>query len=71
MKLVDDWRKAWKYFSVQALALASAISFGWATYGDVIKQYIPERYMPWVIAVVALAGIAGRLVDQPSTDKPQ
>lgn len=71
MKLVDDWHKAWKYFSVQCLTLAGAISFAWATYGDVIKQYVPEAYMHWVIGVVAVAGIVGRVVAQPSQDKPQ
>ncbi|MDI3149368.1 hypothetical protein [Serratia nevei] len=71
MKLIDDWAKAWKYFSVQCFALAGAISAGWGMYGDVIKQYIPAQYMPWIICVVAIAGIVGRFVDQPSTDKPQ
>lgn len=71
MKLVDDWHKAWKYFSVQCLTLAGAISISWATYGDIIKQYIPAQYMPWIIGVVSAAGLVGRFVDQQKPDKPQ
>lgn len=70
MKLVDDARKAWRWFSVQAMFWAGAVQGAWAAFGDDLKQNVPH----WLVTTLTLgllaAGIGGRLVKQPAKDKP-
>lgn len=64
MRLVPDWRSAWRWFSVQALAILAVLPMVWASLPADIKAYIPTKYGIYIAAAIALAGIAGRLVDQ-------
>lgn len=64
MRLVDDVRQAWRWFSVQALAALTLIPVIWVALPPESQALVPEEYRPWVLAVVALAGLAGRLVKQ-------
>lgn len=64
MKLVDNWRDFWKWHSTQAMALLGALPVVWSQIPDDAKAYIPEAAQPWIVVVLALAGIALRLRDQ-------
>lgn len=64
MKLVADWRKAWKWFSMQAFALIVAIPAVWVTLPDDVKAMMPSGWGPWVLTTIALCGMIGRMVDQ-------
>ena len=68
MKLVDDFRHAWKWFSIQAMALAVALQGAWAAFGDDLKQNVPH----WLVTAITLgllaAGIGGRMVSQEHRD---
>lgn len=64
MKLIDDWRSAWKYFSVHALLIAGVLPSVWATLPPDLKAYIPPSIMALITAVIAVSGIVGRLTDQ-------
>jgi protein-S-isoprenylcysteine O-methyltransferase Ste14 len=64
MRLVDDWRKALKWFSVQIPAVNVAFLATWAALPPKFQDALP---VPWVIgiAVVLLVlGIVGRLIKQ-------
>lgn len=64
MKLVDDWKTAWKWLSVQLPALNLAFLGAWAALPAKFQDAIP---LPWVIGIaVALIvlGMFGRLVKQ-------
>jgi hypothetical protein len=70
MRLVGDWRKALKWFSVNIPLVNTAFLVTWATLPPKFQDALP---LPWVIGIaVALlgAGIVGRLVDQTPKDKP-
>jgi len=41
MRLVEEWRSAWRWFSLQAMALTAAIQAAWAAMPDDLKQHIP------------------------------
>lgn len=65
MKLVADWKDAWRWFSVQALGVLAALPLVYAT--------LPIEWQEWwrdaggqgtLIVVLSIGGIAGRLIDQ-------
>jgi hypothetical protein len=65
MKPIPDWKKGWRFTSVQA---AAALFFFSALQADVLpllRPVIPERYMPLVAGAVALLIIVFRLWSQP------
>ena len=64
MKLVDDARRAYRWFSVQAMGLALAIQGAWEVIPADMKAGIPQQYVTWLTLGLLVLGIAGRLVDQ-------
>lgn len=64
IKLIDEWRKAWKWFSVQAMGLAIAIQGAWAAVPDSLQSAVPHSIVTGVTMALLVLGIAGRLVDQ-------
>lgn len=68
MKLVEDWKRAWRWFSVHALVLAGVLPAVWAELPPDLKSSIPPGAMGAITAVIAVCGVIGRLVDQ---DKAQ
>lgn len=64
MKLVANWRDAWRWFSVQAMAAIVALPLVWASLPADVKGYLPDGWEPYLLMVLAVAGIMGRMVDQ-------
>ena len=64
MRMVPEARRAWRWFSVQALAVLVALPVLFETLPPEVVAVIPADWRPWLIAAVALAGMVGRLVDQ-------
>ncbi|EFD1997022.1 TPA: hypothetical protein MA429_002846 [Klebsiella pneumoniae] len=64
MKLVDDWKSAWRWFSMHALVLAGIIPTVWAELPPDLKAAIPPGAMGTITAVIAACGVVGRLVSQ-------
>lgn len=64
MRLVSDWRSAWRWFSVQALALVALLPVIWAELPPDLREWVPEAWRPWIVAAIAAAGLVGRIVDQ-------
>lgn len=69
MSLIEDWKKCWKWMSIQANTLGVAISGTYAALYDEVKANFPAKYMLTLTAVVFLAGIVGRLISQTPKDK--
>lgn len=64
-RLIPQWRRAWRMFSVQAMALAAGIQGVWPTIPPEMKATIPPNVVHWVSLVLLVAGIVGRMVVQP------
>lgn len=64
MKLVPNWKKAWRWFSVQALAVIAVLPFAWEYIPHDVRGLIPMEWQPFVFSAFAAAGIFGRLVRQ-------
>jgi ABC-type uncharacterized transport system permease subunit len=64
MTIIPDWRRAWRWFSVQALVVLAALPLVWSTLPADLRAYLPDGWEPYVLLVVAIGGLAGRFVDQ-------
>jgi len=69
MHLVENWRQAWRMFSVQALALLAALPVVWMTLPEDLKAMVPQDWTKYIMVAVAIGGLVGRLVAQPKIDK--
>lgn len=71
MKLIDNWRKAYKMLSVQAMTVAGAIQGAWVYIPDDMKAHIPSGWVTALTIGLLAFGIVGRLLAQPAiTDAP-
>ncbi len=64
MKLVSNWKDAWKWHSTQAMVFAASLPFIWAEVPEDVKMFIPPGWMPYITAAVLIGGLLGRLRDQ-------
>lgn len=64
MRLVDDARRAWRWFSVQAMALAVAGQVAWANMPGDLKASVPPNLVTYGTIGLLVLGILGRLVKQ-------
>lgn len=58
---ISEWRRAWKWFSVQAMAIAMAIQLSYECLDDKQKESINVRP---ITVIVLLFGIIGRFHKQ-------
>ncbi|MBN9588095.1 MAG: hypothetical protein BGN85_10960 [Alphaproteobacteria bacterium 64-11] len=64
MTPVEEWKSAWRWISMQAMAATAAIQAVWAALPDDLKQHLPERLVTALSLSLLLLGIGGRLVKQ-------
>jgi hypothetical protein len=67
MKLIPDWKEAWRWFSVQALAAIIALPIVWGMLPADVKALLPDGWEPSAFVVLAAAGLIGRVIDQNRT----
>lgn len=64
MTFVPRVKEAWKWLSVQVLALLALLPLAWEQLPPETHALIPEPWRPWIVTVLALIGIGGRLIKQ-------
>ena len=64
MKLVDDWKSAWKWFSVQFAAAAGAVQLSVLAFPDSMRAWLPDWLTHLLAVGLLMAAVFGRLVDQ-------
>lgn len=72
MKLLDDTRVIWRHYSTQALVALTTIQGVWAALPDSVTRMLPDWMNVAVAAISALigvAGIMGKFIDQTPVDK--
>ena len=67
MRLVDNWRNCWRWFSTQAMVLAGAIQGSWLFVPDDLRSTIPPQWLQGITIALMCMGVAGRLVKQKET----
>lgn len=68
MTFVPNARRAWRWFSVQALALRGAGAAAWLAVPDDLRAAVPSRWLAAAAIVLTVLGILGRLIDQGGGD---
>ncbi|WP_062560379.1 hypothetical protein [Paracoccus aminovorans] len=64
MKLVSDWRRVWRYYSTQAMAIAATVQLTWAQLPDDMRASVPPHIVSYATGALLVLGVIGRLVDQ-------
>jgi hypothetical protein len=70
MHLVQNWKQAYRWWSVRGLAALAALPLVWQTLPPDLKAFLPDGWEPWVLAALALGTLAGRLVQQTPPAAP-
>ncbi len=70
MRLVTNWKRAWRWISVQAMVLAGALQGAWMFVPDDLRASIPPGVVQGFTIVLLVLGVIGRLVDQTPKAKP-
>lgn len=63
MKLVDNWRHAWKWVSIQIAIVAAALQAAILAIPD-LDKWLGDAVTHWVGLVMLVSIVLGRLVDQ-------
>ena len=64
MKLVPNAKRAWRWLSVQAMAVSGIAPAAWLSVPEDMRAAVPAEWMATFAVVLAVLGICGRLVDQ-------
>ena len=65
IQLVEDWKQAWKFWSVRIWVILAALPQVLPLLGAETLAYLPT-WLGNVISVAALLGVVARVVKQPS-----
>ena len=64
MKLIEGWKSAYRFISVQAMVLAGAIQGAWLYVPDDLRSTVPQSWLQGITLALMVMGVAGRLVKQ-------
>ena len=68
MRLVKDARRAWRWFSMQAMALQVAAIGSWLSVPDDLRAAVPPDWLAVGALVLTGMGMIGRVIDQGGDD---
>lgn len=61
--LIDEWRCAWRWLSVQIMALIAAAQ-GLLIFVPTVKDFIPQTVWHSIMTALAILAIVGRIINQ-------
>lgn len=64
IRIVKNWREAWKWLSLHALLWATVITTVWAELPPDVKASLPADLVSYVSSSILVFGIIGRFIDQ-------
>lgn len=68
MKLVDDWKKAYKWFSVQAMSLTGIAATAWLSVPEDLRNAVNPDWLAAGAIILTVLGILGRMVKQDESE---
>ncbi|SDO77020.1 hypothetical protein SAMN05216303_102310 [Rhodoferax sp. OV413] len=67
--LIADWRKAWRFLTIQATAVLTVLSAIQADMLPYIQPIFPAQYWPYVTAAFGITIVGLRILRQASLDE--
>lgn len=64
MKLVPNWRQAYKWFSVRLILVLAALPEVWTWLPMEWRQSLPEDTLKWLCGIVGILAVYARVVSQ-------
>lgn len=64
LKLIDNWKKGWKFISVHCMVLSQAVLGAWMALPPEMKQAVKLEYVAAAAIALLVIGTVGRFVDQ-------
>lgn len=71
IQLVDNWRSAWRWYSVRTAGVITSAAAVWMALPDEVKAAIPEKYKPLAVLVGGVAVALTRIIHQPDPQEEQ
>jgi hypothetical protein len=68
MRLIDNVKDAWKFFSMQAMAAAVSLQAIWVALPDDLRESVPQNIVQWITIAIIVSGMVGRVVSQSKND---
>lgn len=62
MRLIPDWRSAWRYISTRAMALSLAVTGSWLALPEDWRARLPDDLISWITIPTLIVGVVGRFV---------
>ena len=69
MKLVDNWKNIWKWYSTHAVVIYTALVSYYAQMPAVDKASLPLWVIYLIQAVIVVSFVVGRLIKQEQTNE--
>lgn len=66
--LIEDWKQAWKWFSVQGLLLIAFVQLLWPEVPQEIRDMLGPQTQRWITLVLTAITLWGRVVQQGPKD---
>lgn len=64
IELVEDWKRGWRWFSVQLMAISAAVQFGADSLPPWLHDAVPPGWWKNIAGGLLVAGIVARFVQQ-------
>lgn len=64
LEIIPDWRHAWKWVSVNCMALTLAIDGSWLAIPQDMRDHLPNHIASLITVALMALGILGRFVKQ-------
>lgn len=71
IELVEDWRKAWKWASVQAMVAAGSLQTTWAMIPHDWQQRFPQALITGATVGLLILGVVGRVIQKKEQELQQ
>lgn len=68
MKLIDDWKNAWRWASINCMALAASVQGAWMYIPDDLRDNVPHHLASAITLVLLALGIIGRITQKGNTN---
>lgn len=63
-KLVENWRSAWRWFSIHAMFVTASLQLAWVELPPDVRMGLPPHVISYASIALLVLGIIGRLIRQ-------